>query len=712
MVVTGRGGPVAEIRYGTCPLCEASCGLQIELNGETITSIRGSTDDPLSQGYLCPKAVALQDLPDDPDRLRTPVRRTADGWQPIGWPEALDAVATGLADVQRRHGNDGLAVYLGNPNVHNLGFLTHGLPFVGMLRTRSRYSASSVDQLPHQLAAYHLYGHQLFLPVPDIDRTQYFLVLGANPMVSNGSMMTAPGMPARLRRLRERGGRLVVVDPRRTETARHADEHHFVRPGSDALFLLALLRTVLAEDLATPAPYVDGLDAVHEAVDPFTPERVAERTGIPAEATRRIAVDFATAPAAACYGRMGVSTQRFGALCQWAIQVLNIATGNLDRPGGTMVTHPAVQVVGSPQIGPGHHGRWHSRVRGLAEFAGELPVATLAEEIRTPGERQMRGLLTVAGNPVLSTPGGKALDDALGELDFMVAIDPYLNDTTRHADIVLPPTGPLENDHYDLVFNALAVRNTARFSPPVLAKPDGSMHEWEIYRELVRRYRKVAPRRRGLRGDRTTYLTTRMSPRRLVDLALRAGPYRLSVKRLLRAPQGVDLGPLRPCLPGRLQTADNRIDCAPEVLLRDVDRAAAELATSPRPGELLLIGRRHLRSNNSWLHNTPRLTKGKARHLMLIHPDDLAARDLADGDRVRVRSRVDTIELEASASTDVMPGVVSIPHGFGHSPDGTRLEVAAAIGGASPNDLTDPADVDAVSGNAVLNGVTVQVEPA
>lgn len=697
-------------RYSTCPLCEASCGLQLELSGDTISSIRGSANDPLSHGFLCPKAVALQDLPSDPDRLRAPLRKTADGWQQIGWPEALDAVANGLADVQRRHGSDSVATYLGNPNVHNLGFLTHGLAFIRMLRTKNRYSATSVDQLPHQFVAYYLYGHQLLLPVPDIDRTQYFLVLGANPMVSNGSLMTAPGMPGRLRSLRERGGRLVVVDPRRTETAKIADEHHFIRPGTDALFLLALLRTVLAEDLATPAPYVDGLAEVRAAVEPFTPGRVAQRIGIPADAIHRIATDFATARAAACYGRIGVSTQRFGALCQWAIQLLNIVTGNLDRPGGTMVTHPAIDLLGSAQIGPGHHGRWHSRVRGLAEFGGELPVAALTEEIRTPGEGQVRGLLTIAGNPVLSTPEGRALGDAFGQLEFMVAIDPYLNDTTRHADIILPPTSQLKHDHYDLVFNALAVRNTARYSPPVLPKPAGSKHEWEIYRDLGRRYRKVAPRKRRLRRDLSTHLMTSMSPRRLLDLGLRTGPYRLSVKKLLRTPEGVDLGPLRSCLPDRLRTPDKRIACAPEVLLRDVDRAAGELDAAPRDGELLLIGRRHLRSNNSWLHNTPRLTKGKPRHLVLIHPDDLAARQLADGDRVRVRSRVGAVELEASACTDVMPGVVSIPHGFGHSAEGTQLQVAAAIGGASPNDLTDAADLDTVSGNAVLNGVPVQVE--
>lgn len=703
---------MAEVRHSGCNLCEAMCGLRIEVEGERILSIRGSVDDPLSHGHICPKAVALQDLHDDPDRLRAPVRRTADGWQEIGWDEALDEVARRLAAVQREHGNDSVATYLGNPNIHNLGFLTHGLPFVRMLRTHNRYTATSVDQLPHHLASYLLYGHQYLIPVPDVDRTGYFLVLGANPLVSGGSIMSAPGMPARLRSLHERGGKLVVLDPRHTETAKVADEHHFVRPGTDVFFLLAALRTILAEGLATPALYVDGLDALLAAVQPFTPQRVAPVTGISADDIERIAREFAAAPAAACYGRVGVSTQRFGALCHWAIQLLNIVTGNLDRPGGTMLTRPAVDPLKTGSLGPGHRDRWRSRVRQLPEFGGELPVAALAEEIGTPGDGRVRALVTIAGNPVLSTPDGKALAAALPQLDFMVAVDPYVNDTTRHADLILPPTSALERDHYDLALHLLAVRNTARYTPAVLPRPAGSLHEWEIYQGLMRRYRRVAPVRGRLRTEVPTQMLAALSPARIVDLGLRAGPYRLSLRKLLRTPQGVDLGPLQPCLPGRLATRDKRIDCVPELMVADLDRARAAL-DAPQPADtLLLVGRRHLRSNNSWMHNTPRLTKGKPRHGMLMHPDDLASRGLTDGDRVRVQSAVGVIEVETTASKDVMPGVVSIPHGFGHTAEGTRQQVAAAIGGASVNDLTDPADLDTVAGTAVLNGVTVTVEAA
>ncbi|MGZ4461102.1 MAG: molybdopterin-dependent oxidoreductase, partial [Nocardioidaceae bacterium] len=431
-------GPVS--RVGVCNLCEAICGLVLTLEDGRVTSVRGNPEDPLSRGHICPKAVALQDVYDDPDRLRRPVRRTADGWAEIGWDEALDLVATQLARTVNEHGRDALAIYLGNPSVHSLGSMTHGTALVKAFRTRNKYSATSVDQLPHQLVAYRLYGHQLLIPVPDIDRTQYFLLFGGNPMASNGSIMTVPDFPQRLRELKARGGRLVVFDPRRTETAKVAGEHHFVRPGTDAWVLLALLHTILADGLATPPAYVDGLDAVRAVVRPFTPERAARVSGVPAEQIRRVAHDLAAAESACVHGRVGVSTQAHGLVCQWAIQVLNVVTGNLDRPGGTIVTTPAVDAVGRGFIGRGHHDLWRSRVRDLPEFAGELPVATLADEILTPGAGQVRALLTLAGNPMLSTPDGKRLDEAIAGLDFVAAVDIYVNETTRHADVILPPT--------------------------------------------------------------------------------------------------------------------------------------------------------------------------------------------------------------------------------------------------------------------------------
>ncbi|MGH3735255.1 MAG: molybdopterin oxidoreductase family protein [Micromonosporaceae bacterium] len=705
-----------ELRYGACNLCEAICGLEFTVSDGAVTSIRGDEHDPLSRGHICPKAYALTDVYADPDRLRRPLRRVGDDWQEIGWEEAYRLVGDRLAKIRAEHGADAVGVYIGNPSVHNYGTLTHGLTLLRELGTKNRFSATSVDQLPHQLVSWQLYGHQLLLPVPDIDRTSYFLVFGANPMASNGSLMTVPDVKRRLDALQQRG-KLVVFDPRRTETAARADEHHFVRPGTDAALLFALLQVIFDEGLDTPVRYADGLDQVREAVAGFNPERAAEVTGVDAETIRRIAREFSGADAAVAYGRMGVSTQRFGVLCQWAIQLLNIVTGNLDRAGGALVTNPAVDLVGSGLAGRGHLGKWRSRVRGLPEFGGELPVATLAEEVATPGEGQIKALITVAGNPVLSTPNGGQLDAALPGLDFMVAVDIYLNETTRHADVILPPTSALEHDNYDIAFHALAVRNTARYTPAILPAPATARHDWQIIGSLVRAYRR-ALRRHGVkpRGRWLTRvgrgLALRLRPDQLIGLALRRGPYRLSMGRLRREPHGVDLGPLRPSFPGTLRTLDKRIDAAPALLREGLAAAREELLAAPAEGQLRLIGRRHLRSNNSWLHNSERLVKGRPRHQLLVHPSDLDARGLSDGQRVRVRSRAGEVEIEAKASTDMMPGVVSLPHGWGHGRAGTRQRVAARTPGVSANDLTDETYLDTVSGNAALNGVPVTIEAA
>ena len=705
-------GTAPVTRLGVCNLCEAICGLRLTLEDGRITSVRGNPDDPLSRGHICPKALALQDVHEDPDRLRRPVRRTtgpagSDTWQEIGWDEALDLAADGLARTIRAHGRDAVAVYLGNPNVHSLGSMTHGTAMVRSLRTKNTFSATSVDQLPHQLVAHLLYGHQLLIPVPDIDRTQLFVVVGGNPMASNGSLMTVPDFPGRLRELRARGGRMVVLDPRRTETAKVADEHHFVRPGSDAYVLLAMLRTVFDEGLARPPAYVDGLDAVRRAVAPFTPERAEQASGIPAEVVRDLARDLVHTDRAALYGRLGVSTQAYGTVCQWAIQLLNLVAGNLDRAGGVMFTSPAVDVVGRGLVGRGHHGLWRSRVRGLPEVGGELPVSTLADEILTPGHGQVRAGLTIAGNPVLSTPDGARLSDALAGLDFFAAIDIYVNETTRHADVILPPTSALERDHYDLVFHVLAVRDTARFTPAVFPRPEGARHDWEIYGELSRRVAKRLGEKQPLRRRLVSGARMRLSPTRTIDLLLRTGGRRLSLRRLRRTPAGVDLGPLRPVLPGRLRTPDHRVHAAPDLVLEDLRRLAAQPV--PAADELLLIGRRHQRDCNSWMHNTERLTKGRARHHLLMHPDDLEARGVEDGATVAVTSRTGTVRVEVRATDDIMRGVVSLPHGYGHQREGVLLANAVGLPGVSVNDLTDPGVVDEASGNAVLNGVPVSV---
>ncbi len=703
-----------------CNLCEAICGLELTLEDDAegqahVTSIRGNPDDPLSRGHICPKGVALADVYEDPDRLRRPVKRVgppdAGEWVEISWDEALDLTADGIARAVNEHGRDALGVYLGNPNAHSLGAQTHGVNMLKSFKTRNKFSASSVDQIPHQFVAWQMFGHQLLIPIADIDRTSYFLVFGANPMASNGSLMTVPDFPERLRDLRKRGGRMVVFDPRRTETAKVADEHHFVRPGTDALVLLAMVHTLLEEDLTTPPPYVQGIESVRLAVAGFTPEHAEQRSGVPADEIRRIVREFAAADGAAAYGRMGLSTQGFGSVCQWAINCLNLLSGNFDREGGVLFPEPAVDIVGKAIIGRGHHDVWRSRVRGIPEFGGELPVSTLREEIETPGEGQIRAVLTVAGNPVLSTPDGNGLGRALDGLDFMAAVDIYLNETTRHADVVLPPTTALEREQYDLVFHTLAVRNTARFTPPVFDKPDDAMHDWEIFREIALRTAARLQRKKPLAKALRERAALTVSPTTIVSTLLLTGR-RTTMRELRSHPAGVDLGPLRPTMPERLQTKDKLIHLAPDLVVADLRRLREAMSGAPvTADELLLIGRRHRSDNNSWMHNSARLTRGKPRHQLLMHPDDLASRGLADGASVRITSRVGAVTTEVRATDDMMRGVVSLPHGYGHQVDGTRMSRAGKVAGVSINDLTDPDRLD-VSGNAALNGVPVTVTAA
>jgi anaerobic selenocysteine-containing dehydrogenase len=706
---------------GACNLCEAICGLELTVErrpeGDRVTGIRGNPDDPLSRGHICPKGVALADIHADPDRLRAPIKKVstgsttgADEWVETTWDDALDLVADNLARVVNTHGHDALGIYLGNPNAHALGSATHGIRLVKAFRTRNRFSASSVDQIPHQLVASLMFGHQLMIPITDIDRTSYFLVFGANPMASNGSLMTVPDFPNRVRELRKRGGKMVVLDPRRTETARVADEHLFVRPGTDAVVLLAMLHVLFVDGLVRPAAYVDGVERVRELVADFTPEYAESVSGVTAADLRRITHEYAAADGAAAYGRIGLSTQAFGSVCQWALNCLNILTGNLDREGGMLFTEPAVDFVKRGLVGRGHYDKYRSRVRNLPEYGGELPVSAFAEEIETPGDGQIRAVLTIAGNPVLSTPDGKRLGEAFDRLDFMAAVDIYLNETTRHADVILPPTTALERDQYDIVFHGLAVRNTARFTPAPLRKPRGTMHDWEIFRELVLRTQGRLDRKPPLAARLRERLVLSLSPTFLIGMLLRTGG-RTTITDLRKHPEGVDLGPLRPTLPDRLMTRDKRIDLAPAVIIDDLGRLRDAMTELTGSDNLVLIGRRHQQDCNSWLHNTERLTRGRARHQLLMHPDDLASRGLADGGLVSVTSRVGSVVVEVAASEDLMRGVVSLPHGYGHQVDGVRLEHAAKVVGVSINDLTDPERLD-LSGNAALSGVPVTVAAA
>jgi len=665
--------------------------------------------------------VALQDIQSDTDRLRKPLRRTPGGdWEEISWQQALDDAAHGLDTVRRRHGADALAVYLGNPNAHNYGSMLFLPLLLRALGTRNRYSATSVDQLPHHVAAHLMFGHQLLIPVPDVDRTQFLLVLGANPVISNGSIMTAPGMTRRIEALHQRGGRLVVIDPRRTETARLADDHLFIRPGTDALLLAAMLHTILAEGLDDPgrlASFCGSFEPIKRAMKPFKPERVSAATGIPADEIQGLARQFATAQTAVAYGRFGVSTQAFGAQCHWMINLLNIVTGNLDRPGGAMLTRPAVDPLRSG--GSGGLGRRTTRVRGLPSFGRELPVATLSEEILTEGPGQVRALLTIAGNPVLSTPDGRQMDRALESLDFMVAVDFFLNETTRHANLILPPTVPLERDHYDLALNILAVRNTARYSKAILNPGPDSLHDWQILSALMKRL-DCGPQRARL----TRRLMAMLGPRRLLDIGLRLGPYGsgfrpgrdgLNLRRLEQSPHGIDLGALESCLPDRLQTPGRQIEPAPQAYLEDLQRLEDLLlggVPNRSTNTFLLIGRRQLRSNNSWMHNAPRLMRGKDRCTLVINPEDAVRLGIKDGRHVRVTGPGGSITVPAKISDEILSGVVSLPHGWGHDRPGIHLGVAKRNPGASFNDVSDSQTTDPLCGTAVLNGISVTIQPA
>jgi len=686
--------------YRACDLCEAICGLEFRYDDGRLAAIRGDDEDPFSRGHVCPKGNAIIDLESDPDRLRRPLKRIGTQWHELGWDEAYAEAGERLAAVQREHGANAVAAYLGNPNVHHFGHLAYLPAFLRGLKTRNVYSASSVDQWPHQYVARLMYGHQFLIPIPDIDRTDFLLMLGANPVASNGSLMTAPGAPKRLKAIAARG-RLVVIDPRRTETAELANEHHFIRPGTDALFLIALLRDLVALGPSRTQRYdgrISGLEQALAALAAVPLDDFEARTGIARETASRLARDLWQAPSAAVYGRMGLSTQPYGTLCQWLIQLIHLHTGNLDREGGSIPNDVVMPITG-PGTARGHVGRWRSRVRGLPEFAGEFPVSILREEIETPGEGQVRALVTVAGNPTLSTPNGDALAKAISSLDFMLSIDIYLNETTRHAHLILPPTSSLSQYHYDLIFNAFAVRRVARVSAPIVDQPQDERADWQILNALGASHARAQSREwRDL-----------PPPRDLIAMGLARGGSGIDVDTLEGAPHGMDLGPLRPCLLDRLETESSRIECAPDILLEELNR----LARSERerdPQALLLIGRRELRSNNSWMHNAPRLAKGKPRHHLLVHPEDLKSRGLRDGQRVRVRSAVGEIQVEVEASDDMMRGVISLPHGYGHDQHGTRLGRANQVPGPSYNDLTDPAALDVPTGNAALNALPVRIE--
>jgi anaerobic selenocysteine-containing dehydrogenase len=725
-----------------CPFCEACCGLKVELENEQVVRVRGDDDDVFSHGFLCPKGVGLKDLHDDPDRLRTPLIKRDGVFVEASWDEAYAEIDRRLPAVIAAHGRNAVATVLGNPTSHKLGLMLYFPRLARALGTRSMFSASSVDQVPKMLSCGLMFGSWLTVPVPDIERSDYLLVIGANPMVSNGSLWTIPDYRGKAKAMRARGGKIVVIDPRRTETAEAADRHHFIRPGADVYLLLGMVHTLFDEGLVNMGrleALVDGVAAVRSAVAPYPPERIATRCAIDAGAIRLMARELASAGLGAVYGRIGTCTQEFGTLTSWLVDVLNVLTGHLDQEGGAMFPKAAAFAAntrGNPGSGRGvSSGRYHSRVSGAPEVAGELPLTCLAEEIDTPGEGQIRALIAIAGNPVLSAPNGERLAQALDSLDFMVSLDIYLNETSRHADVILPGVSPLEDAHYDVTFTQFSHRNHARYSPPVLPRRHGQPDEWESMLRIAAIAKGLGAQADidalddalleedlvKLAGDQAPMLMKALAPlrgaERMLELGLRSGPYGdqwgrnpagLTLQRLQAAPSGIDLGPLSPRLPECLRTASGKVELAPKLLLDDLQRV--DLALASPAAELVVIGRRQLRSNNSWMHNLPVLAKGPYRCTALVHPLDAAGAGVMDGGMAKLSNGPKSIEVQVEVSDEMMPGVISLPHGWGHNLPGAKLSVAAERPGVNLNALLDENLRDPLSGNAVLSGIAVTLQ--
>lgn len=715
--------------YSTCTLCEAMCGIEVTTENREILSIVGDKRNPFSEGHVCPKAMALKDLYEDPERIRSPIEKTADGkgWQPVSWDYALDKVASSLFAVQQKHGIESVATYLGNPNAHNMGSILFGPYFYRSLKSHNRYSATSVDQLPHHIVSRQLFGHQSQIPIPDIDHTQYFMIIGGNPLASNGSIMTVPHIKRRLKAIQARGGKVVVIDPKKSETADMSNEHHFIKPGTDALLLLAMLHTLFDRQLVAADEllhFATDLLSVEKYVADYPAKRVAKLIGMSESQIIGLVESFCAAGPAVCYGRMGASVQAFGTLTQYLIMLFNMLTGNLDRQGGMMFTQPAADFL--PHSGRGSIANFHSRVRHLPSFAGELPVSALAEEIITEGEGQIKAMVIGAGNPILTTPNGQQLDMAFEKLDYVVAVDFYITETSRHADIILPPVTALERDHYDIVFHNFAVRNSTKFSPAIFTPTQNSKTDWQIYLGLAERLDKL----NGLSTEKYQALWQK-EPKGVVDDLLKSGRYRhegkeLSIELLLQKPHGIDLGPLQPDLPHAIFHEDKKIHLSFDYFMSDLTRLDKHffVSESSAPGSaglatddhLQLIGRRHLKTNNSWLHNSKRMVKGTnnglSRCTAQIHPDDAGKHNILDKQMITVTSRVGKISLPAEITEKIMPGVISIPHGWGHNKKGSQWQTAEQHAGVNVNDLTDEMVLDALSGNAVLNGVPVTIEAA
>ncbi len=734
--------------HRSCSICEASCGLRVLADREErrVLRIEGNPDDPISQGHICPKATAMQGVFEDPDRLKKPIRKTASGdWEEVSWDEAFDYAATRIEALQEQYGNDTLGVYIGNPSGFDVGCLLYNRFILESLRTPRMFSAATMDHFPKLFTSRVLFGKGSILPIPDLDRCDYFLCLGGNPIVSQGSIMSAPGVRKKLEAISERGGRFVVVDPRRSESAKVADEHLFIRPGSDAYFLFALTNVIFEDGLVRLGrfeAFTDGIDKLRELATEFTPESTAAATGIGAETTRRIAVELAAHANACVYGRIGTCTVEFGTLASWLVDVVNILLGRYDEPGGMMFPRPATgqHEPGNP-MPPIAIGPYKTAARGLPTIDGHLPSSAFAEEldVAAAGERRMRALVITCGNPVLSMPAGDRISRGLEGLEFMVAIDIYLNETTRHADLILPTAPQLEHENFDFLCQSTAIRNHVRYSEQVFEPEPGEKRSWEVYLELAARLNGADPQtfdemsliqnatrfagKLGLDVDHViAQLDPTPGPMRLVELQLRCGPYGdqfgmnpdgLNLEKLKAARGAIDLGPLESRFPDILRTEGRRIALTDPMITCDIPRLLASRPSYENPDGLRLIGRRQARGMNSWLHNLPNLAKGRMRCTLLVHPKDADRHGLASGDRARVRSRVGQLEVDVEVSDEMMPGVVSLPHGFGHGSPGTRLGVAVEKQpGVNANVLTDDLPLDVPSGTSIANGIPVEIEAA
>lgn len=729
------------IHLHACTLCEAMCGLEIAVENGRVQSVRGNKDDVWSRGYLCPKGASIGALHEDPDRLRHPMIRDGDEWRAVGWDEAFRRCTELLAPVIERHGVGAVSAYTGNPLIHNFSLTRYIGVLLGLSGIPISYSPGTADQWPKNLSSHLMYGGWWTIPVPDIERTDLLVIMGANPAASQGSLLAAPNVMGIIGEIRKRG-KVIVIDPVRTPTADRSDEWLPITPGTDAALLLAVVHTLFAEDLVrlgSLAEHVDGVERMAELAAAWPPQVVAPLTGIPADRIEELARELAAASKAVVYGRIGLCNQEFGSLASWLVDVVNILTGHFDTPGGCMFPRAAAwsvtgQTLPGLEDGAAAFGRWHTRVRGAPEVLGQAPVSCMAEEIATPGEGQIKALITVAGNPVLSSPGGHELDAVLPSLEAMISVDNWINETTRHADVILPGLSPLEQPHHDDLLLSFAINSIAAYSPPVFA-PEGEdrPHEWEIVIRLAMLcagtpaeevdvaliddgYFDYLAWTQGLDGAEIRKHYTSGGPERTLDLSLRTGPFGdhygkepagLTLEKLKQHPHGINFGPMIPRIPDILGTSEHKIRLAPSYLADDLPRLAARINRDP--AELVLVSRRHLRSNNSWLHNVPQLMRGKDRCTMLIHPVDADPRAIATGDTVAVTSETGRIEITVELTNAIKPGVVSIPHGWGHGAPGTRTSVANASPGVNTNILSPPLFIDQPSGNAALNGIPVTI---